>query len=576
MHRPAYAEPMRFDAIVLAGGRARRLDGVDKPNLLVGGRRLIDVALDAVAGAAHIVVVGPFRDLPEAVIQTREDPPFAGPAAAVAAGLAALDAHVPAPGSARPVVLLASDLPAVTADTVAALLAALVRTGAPVVLGIDPAGRRQYLLSAWSVPALRSALADHDGPSMRALVPDGAVTLALTGTADIDTPADHRAATDPRPDPLRAAELLRAELTPLAVRTVAADDAVGATLADPLVAVEPFPPFDAAAMDGYAVAGPGPWRLTGPPRAAGGPGGPPLSAGQAVPIATGAPLPESADRSIRHEDTSVGEDAAMLRETGPGRDDTRRRAETWAAGDPLAPAGTRVDPAVCSVARSAGTTRLSVRGPVRAVVYSSGDEIVTTGVPGPGRLPDTASGPVAAALRDRGVTTRIGGHLPDDAEAVTAALRQSDADLVVVVGGTGHGVADQLRTVGATLGARWLLDGIAVRPGGSLLVAQLPDDTVLLGLGGNPLAAVAGVALTVPALVDGLTRSTPAPAELIEVHGADPHPRFWRVVPVAADGAGGWSAAPGYGTGQLRAMLGHPGLALLPPAGDLEKPRKLT
>ncbi|MCV7084044.1 NTP transferase domain-containing protein [Mycolicibacterium insubricum] len=75
---------MRFDAIVLAGGRARRLDGADKPNLLVGGRRLIDVALDAVAGAAHIVVVGPSRDLPEAVIQTREDPPFAGPAAAVA------------------------------------------------------------------------------------------------------------------------------------------------------------------------------------------------------------------------------------------------------------------------------------------------------------------------------------------------------------------------------------------------------------------------------------------------------------------------------------------------------------
>jgi MobA-like NTP transferase domain len=97
--------PLR--AIVLAGGACRRL-GVDKPEQRVGGRRLLDIALAAVANADTVVVVGPPRQVPDQVTVLREDPPGSGPVAALAAGLAAL------PDGPADIAVLAADLPRIT------------------------------------------------------------------------------------------------------------------------------------------------------------------------------------------------------------------------------------------------------------------------------------------------------------------------------------------------------------------------------------------------------------------------------------------------------------------------------
>ena len=83
-----------FDAIVLAGGRGSRLGGVSKPGVTVGGRRLLDIALAAVASARQVVVVGDLP-VPDGVRLTREDPPFGGPVAGVAAGFEFLPEHAP-------------------------------------------------------------------------------------------------------------------------------------------------------------------------------------------------------------------------------------------------------------------------------------------------------------------------------------------------------------------------------------------------------------------------------------------------------------------------------------------------
>jgi molybdopterin-guanine dinucleotide biosynthesis protein A len=140
------AEP--YDALILAGGAARRLGGVDKPGLLVGGTSLLDRVLVAVAGAARVVVVGPRRTTPSSVFWCQEDPPGGGPVAALAAGLESVTADR--------VVLLAADLPFVTRAVVARLLeAADGRDGA---LAVDHNGRDQLLLGAWSTAALRRAL----------------------------------------------------------------------------------------------------------------------------------------------------------------------------------------------------------------------------------------------------------------------------------------------------------------------------------------------------------------------------------------------------------------------------------
>lgn len=554
-----------FDAIVLAGGRARRLAGSDKPAELVGGRRLLDIALAAVDGATQRVVVGPARPLPARVLLTREDPPFAGPAAALAAGLGALADPAPI------VVVVASDLPELSSTMITTLVAELTATGAPAVFATDEAGQAQYLLGAWTRAAVTNAGAAAAGSSMRAMIPEGARCVPIADTGDVDTPEQLDAARR-RPrralDPVGARAMVRASLAPLPIATYTTSATAGAVLAAPLIAQAPFPPFDASAMDGYAVAGDGPWRLIKEPHAAGHRATHTLAPGDAVPIATGAALPPGAERVIRFEEIDVTDD--KLRTVVTDRDDTRRTGSAWPAGAVLAADGLDADLAVRSVARAAGVDTLEVRGPLRVRLHTSGDEILGPDAePRPGAVPDTASDPVGTLLASSGAQATYAGHLADTVDAFRGALTTPEVDVVVVIGATGHGVADHLRAALDAEGAQVILDGIAMRPGGSLLVARLPNGTVLLGLGGNPLAAVAGTAVIFPAVSNALLGRRPTYPELLELVDDDAVriPERWRVLPVEPTGSGRWTVTAGTGTGHLASAIGYRGLALIPPRG---------
>ncbi|MEH1164962.1 NTP transferase domain-containing protein [Micromonospora sp. CPCC 205539] len=144
-----------YAAVVLAGGAARRMGGVDKPALPVGGRPMRDRVLAAVADAAPRVLVGPTDAVPPGVRLTREDPAGGGPVAAAAAGLALLD-----PGTTL-VALLAADLPLLTRAAIGELLTHLVDEERPAdgACFVDANGRRQSLCGVWRVAALRSGLA---------------------------------------------------------------------------------------------------------------------------------------------------------------------------------------------------------------------------------------------------------------------------------------------------------------------------------------------------------------------------------------------------------------------------------
>lgn len=176
---------MRYAGIVVAGGSARRLSGVDKPALSVGGKPLLARAIHALDGAERVVVVGPRRPGFD-VVWTREPVPGTGPVAALAAGL------VFVPGDVEAVVLLAADLPGVRRSTVDRLLAAL-GDGDGAVL-VDAAGIRQWLLGAWRLTALKAALPKQvENASLRRVLGGLAVTEvpAERGEADdIDTPED--------------------------------------------------------------------------------------------------------------------------------------------------------------------------------------------------------------------------------------------------------------------------------------------------------------------------------------------------------------------------------------------------
>lgn len=184
-----------FDAVVLAGGTGRRLGGASKPDVLLAGRRLLDHALAATAGAGRVVVVAP-EDVavPPGVVRTLEDPPLGGPVAGVAAGLAALDA---APGRSAPLLLvLACDVPR-AASAVPRLLRAAAGdgpggTGRDGAALTDATGRPQWLTAVYRTATLRArlrALAPA-GASVRELVSGmdlASVTAAGEEAADVDT-----------------------------------------------------------------------------------------------------------------------------------------------------------------------------------------------------------------------------------------------------------------------------------------------------------------------------------------------------------------------------------------------------
>jgi molybdopterin-guanine dinucleotide biosynthesis protein A len=166
----------RYAAVVLAGGGARRLGGVPKPALDVGGRPLLARVLDAVADADPAIVVGPrVAGLPREPLWTREDPPGAGPVAGLRAAVTLLDTLLPdtlLPDTPRPdpavVAVLAADLPFLDAPAVGRLRAA-VEAGAAAAVLVDDTGRDQYLAAVWSLAALRRALSAVDGDRMSAV-----------------------------------------------------------------------------------------------------------------------------------------------------------------------------------------------------------------------------------------------------------------------------------------------------------------------------------------------------------------------------------------------------------------------
>lgn len=159
---------------MLAGGRATRLGGVAKPQLRLSGTTLLDRAVAAVAAAERIVVVGPAQPVHGPAVFCREEPPGAGPVAAVAAALPHTTAQV--------VVLLAADLPEI-APAVPVLVAALQDAGAAML--VDASGRANYLASAWRRHDLAVALGTIGDPAGAAMH-----TLAgLVARVDVPDPA---------------------------------------------------------------------------------------------------------------------------------------------------------------------------------------------------------------------------------------------------------------------------------------------------------------------------------------------------------------------------------------------------
>jgi molybdopterin molybdotransferase len=308
------------------------------------------------------------------------------------------------------------------------------------------------------------------------------------------------------------------------VERVPLGDADGRTLGEPIVALTDLPAFTTASIDGWAVRGPGPWRPVGRVLAGGTPE--PLAAdGTCVEIATGAMVPAGADALIRVEE-SIRDDAGLVGGSPRSSAEWRVPGEEAARGEQLVPAGTPVDPAVIGLAATCGYDDLPVLSRPRAALLVFGDELLTAGPPGAGRVRDSLGPLVPAWLRRYGATVdpaAVIGPVRDTLNAHVDAIRRalSVAEVVCTTGGTMHGPVDHLHPALAELGAEYVVNTVAVRPGFPMLLARVaaPDGRprFLAGLPGNPQSAVIALISLVAPLLTGLQGREPAALPRVEL-----------------------------------------------------------
>lgn len=288
-------------------------------------------------------------------------------------------------------------------------------------------------------------------------------------------------------------------------------EADGSTLARPLRTLTDLPAFPTSSVDGWAVRGPGPWRIVG--RVLAGNDPPPLSEDEtAVEIATGAMVPAGSDGVLRVEESTRTPDGRI---GGRLRDAPEWRApgEEARAGEELLPAGVPVDPALIGLAASCGYDLLPVRPAPRAALLVFGDELLTSGPPAAGRVRDALGPSVPGWLRRYGCAidpTQITGPVADTLPAHVAALRRAlvDADVVCTTGGTMRGPVDHLHPALRELGAEYVVNTVAARPGFPMLLARLtgPDGRTrfIAGLPGNPQSAIIALVSLVAPMLAGL------------------------------------------------------------------------
>lgn len=294
----------------------------------------------------------------------------------------------------------------------------------------------------------------------------------------------------------QAVNLLTAGIVPLTSEDVGLDAAHGRVLAAPILAQHTQPPFDASAMDGFAVRGadiarlPAHLTVTGE-SAAGLRFQGTVEAGQAVRILTGAPVPEGADAIVIQENTRRDGMALEVFDGSPDRAHIRPRGGDFRRDASLLPAGRRLDARALTLAASGGHATLSVRRKPRIAILATGNELVPPGQkPGPDQIVSSNPAGLAALIRAFGGEPVQLGIAPDDLASIAAAIEQArDADILVTTGGASVGDHDLVRPALESLGVKLEFWRLAMRPGNPVLFGRLSKLRVL-GLPGNPVSAL--------------------------------------------------------------------------------------
>ncbi len=293
-----------------------------------------------------------------------------------------------------------------------------------------------------------------------------------------------------------------AAVTPGPPETIALDHhATGRVLAEPIRAVRDQPPFDASAMDGWAIVAGDPgaessYRIIGESAAGRGFEGP-VALGEAVRIFTGAPVPTHCAVVIQEQAERRGE---IVHIPGPplaGRPNVRPCGGDFRGGDALLEPGMRLDAWRLALAASAGRGQALVYPRPRVAIVATGEELVQPGtaIPTAAQIFESNTPALASLIAGwGGAPIRL---LPahDDEAVIAASVADIDCELIVTVGGASVGDYDLVKPALRRLGLSLEVESIALRPGKPTWFGRLSDGRCVLGLPGNPASGLVAAEL---------------------------------------------------------------------------------
>ena len=283
------------------------------------------------------------------------------------------------------------------------------------------------------------------------------------------------------------------------VEEISLHEANGRILATDLVARLTQPPFNASAMDGYALraadaAEVGSVLTVIGESAAGHAFAGTVGPGEAVRIFTGAPVPDGADSVLLQEDAEKLEGGRIRTSfaVSKGRH-IRPRGQDFAEGDVALSAGVRLDFSRLTLAAAMNHAALPVFRRPRVAILATGDELVSPGTaPGPSQIIGSNTFGIAALARDNGAEVIDLGIVADNRDLLLEAIeraRSSGVDVLVTLGGASVGDHDLVQSTLVSAGMELDFWRIAMRPGKPLMVGRLGAMQVL-GLPGNPVSSL--------------------------------------------------------------------------------------
>ena len=314
-----------------------------------------------------------------------------------------------------------------------------------------------------------------------------------------------------------ARELLFGAVTPIArSERVALGHADGRVLAEPVVSRIDVPPFDRAAMDGYAVIAEDTFGASASaPRTlrciesvyTGQVGSSQLASGTCVEIATGAPLPSGANAVVMVEETErgPGDSVRVLTPVYPTQH-VGRRASDISSGQALLSPGDLLTPSRIGALAAVGISQVAVYGRPRIAILSTGNEIVEPGQPlQPGQIYDINRFTLASVIDAHGGVAVPYPTVPDTHEDLTAAVNDTAGDDVLVFsGGSSVGERDLILDVIGRMG-EVIFHGIAVKPGKPTALGRI-GNRLVLGMPGNPTSCLSNAYLLLVPMLRRMAR----------------------------------------------------------------------